>query len=221
MEILVVAAHPDDEVIGAGGTIARYAKDGHRVHLCIVTKAYPPEWTEEIIKVKRQEVLKASKILGISEVHFLDLPTVKLDTVPQKQLNEAISRILQLTKPEIVFTTHRGDVNKDHRLVFEATMVAVRPVTGSTIRKVLCYELLSSTEWGSPFVENAFIPNAYVNISDTLDTKLRAMAVYKTELKEYPHPRSLEAISALAAFRGSTIGVKAAEAFILVREIQI
>lgn len=218
MKILIIAAHPDDETVGAGGAIARHAGQGDEVYLCVATRAYPPEWSEEVIKVKREEALKASEILGIKQVYFLDFPTVKLDTVPQKDLNERILECVKEVKPEIVYTTHRGDINKDHRLVFEATMVATRPVPGTTVRKVLCYELLSSTEWAGPFIENAFLPNVYVDISDTMEVKLKAVAAYKTELKEYPHPRSLEAITALARLRGSTIGVKAAEAFTLVRE---
>ena len=221
MKVLVIAAHPDDEVIGAGGTIANHVKRGDHVYLCVVTKAYPPEWSEEIIKVKRQEVLNVSEILGIKQVYFLDLPTVKLDTIPQKELNEHISKCVKEVQPEIVYTTPRGDVNKDHRLVFEATMEATRPIPRSPIRKVLCYELLSSTEWAGPFIENAFTPNVYVDISETLEIKLKAMSAYKTELKEYPHPRSLEAISAFAKMRGSSIGVNAAEAFMLVRELWI
>lgn len=218
MKILVIAAHPDDEVMGVGGTIAKYVKNGAEVFLCVVTKAYPPDWSERIIREKRKEVLKASKILGIKDVRFLDLPTVKLDTVPQKELNERISRYVEEIRPEIVFVPHRGDLHKDHRLVFESAMVAVRPVPNCLIKKVLSYELPSSTEW-TPSPENAFIPNLYVDISDTLERKIKAMSVYKTELKRYPHPRSLKSIQIYAEKRGMEAGLKAAEAFVLIREI--
>jgi len=219
LRVLVIAPHPDDETMGVGGTIARHAALGDQVYLCVATKAYPPEWSEEIIEAKKVEVIKASEILGIKRVYFLDLPTVKLDTIPQKELNDHIARCVKEVEPQVVYTTHRGDLNKDHRLVYEATMVATRPITGTSIRKVLCYELLSSTEWGSPFGDNAFTPNVYVDISSALEAKIKAMATYKTELKEFPHSRSLEAITALAKLRGSTVGVEAAEAFTLVREI--
>lgn len=219
LKILVVAPHPDDEVLGCGGTIIKHVGGGAEVYLCIVTKAYPPEWSEDEIKIRKEEVLRVNEVLGIKKTYFLDLPTVKLDTMPQKVLNDHISRCVREVEPQIVYTSHRGDVNQDHRLVFQATMVAVRPVPGGTVKKVLCYELLSSSEWAAPFVENAFIPNVYVDISEAVETKLKAMSLYKTELKEYPHPRSLEAISALAKVRGSTIGVNAAEAFMLVREM--
>lgn len=219
MKILVIAAHPDDEVLGCGGTIANYVKRGDEVYRCIATMAYPPDWSEDIIREKKEEAIEAGRILGIKESYFLDLPTVKLDTIPQKELVEHISKCVSVVQPTVVYTTHRGDVNKDHRLLFEATMVATRPTPGNSVRKVLSYETLSETEWAAPFVENIFIPNVYVDISKTLETKLKAMSVYKTELKEYPHPRSLEAITALAKTRGSQVGVAAAEAFVLIREI--
>ena len=221
MHILIIAPHPDDEVLGCGGTIAKHASGGDEVYLCVVTKAYPPEWSEDEIKERREEVLKANKILGVKKTYFLDSPTVKLDTIPQKELNEAITQVISEVQPEIVYIPHRGDVNKDHQLVFEAAMVAVRPRPTLAVRKVLSYEVLSETEWAAPFVENAFIPNVYMDISETLETKLKAMSEYQSELKEFPHPRSLEAITALAKMRGVAVGVEAAEAFLLVREILI
>lgn len=219
-KVLVIAPHPDDEVLGCGGTIVKHVRGGDEVYLCIVTKAYPPEWPEAEIKERREEVLRVNGILGIKKTYFLDLPAVKLDTIPRKELNDAISQIVNEAQPEVVYIPHRGDVNQDHRLVFESTMVAVRPLPGSGIRKVLCCETLSGTEWAAPFAGDAFVPNVYVDISDTLETKLKAMAAYQTELKEYPHPRSLEAISTQARFRGSAVGVPAAEAFMLIREIR-
>jgi len=219
MNILIIAPHPDDEVLGCGGTIAKHSSRGDDVYLCIVTKAYPPDWPEDEIPRRRQEVLRANETLGIRKTHFLDFPTVRLDTIPQKELADSISRFVNKVKPEVVYIPHKGDANKDHRLVFEAAMVATRPKPALGIRKVLCYEILSETEWATPSVENAFIPNLYVDISETLETKLKAMSEYRLELKEFPHPRSLEAISALAKVRGATAGVEAAEAFALVREI--
>lgn len=219
--VLVIAPHPDDEVLGCGGTIVKHVSRGDEVYLCIVTKAYPPEWSEDEIKSRKEEVLRVNEILGIRKTRFLDFPTVKLDTVPQKELDEAITRVANEVQPEVVYIPHRGDVNKDHRLVFEAAMVAVKPKLGSAIKQVLSYETLSETEWAAPFVENAFVPNVYVDISDTLEVKLKAMSEYRLELKEFPHPRSLEAISALAKIRGASVGVKAAEAFMLVREMWV
>lgn len=216
--VLIIAPHPDDEVLGCGGTIARHTQEG-QVYLCIVTGAYPPEWPGEEIRERKREVLRVNKILGIKKTFFLNLPTVKLDTLPQKDLNELITRVVEDVKPEIVYIPHRGDLNRDHRIVFDAAMVALRPRSNSAPIKVLSYETLSETEWSAPLIENSFSPNVYVDISATLEAKLKAMSEYRLELKEFPHPRSLEAITALARLRGSTIGVEAAEAFRLIREI--
>jgi len=219
MKILVIAPHPDDEVLGCGGTIARHSTGGDEVYLCVVTKAYTPDWPEGEIEERKQEVYKVNEILGIKETYFLDLPTVKLDTVPQKELNDAIAQVVNAIQPEVIYVPHKGDANKDHRLVFDAAMIATRPKPKASVKKVLSYETPSETEWGIPSVESAFIPNIYVDISATLETKLKGMSAYELELKEYPHPRSLEAVSALVKMRGSTIGVKAAEAFMLIREL--
>jgi len=218
-KVLVIAPHSDDEVLGCGGTIVKHVSRGDEVYLCIVTKTYPPEWPEDEIKRRKEEVLRVNEILSIIKTHFLDLPTAKLDTIPQKELGDSITRIVDELKPDVVYIPHRGDVNKDHRLIFDAAVVATRPKPDSTIRKLLSYETLSETEWTAPFVENVFIPNLYVDISETLEIKLKAMSQYKLELREFPHPRSLEAISALAQIRGASIGVRAAEAFMVVREI--
>lgn len=219
MKILVIAPHPDDEVLGCGGTMVKHILGGDEVYLCIITKAYPPEWPESEVEERKKEVLRVNGILDIKKTYFLDLPTVKLDTLPQKELNEAIAQVVRDVKPDVVYIPHRGDVNKDHRLVFDASVVAARPRPSSVIKKILSYESLSETEWAAPFPENAFIPNVYVDISETLEVKLKAMSEYKSELKDFPHPRSIEAISALAKIRGATVGIEAAEAFMLIREI--
>lgn len=221
MKILVIAPHPDDEVLGCGGTIKKYASKGDEVFLCIVTKAYTPDWSNEFIKNREKEIECAKDALGIKGVVYLDLPTVKLDTIPQKDLNDLMSGCIKNIGPEIIFIPFYGDINKDHKLVSEAVLVAVRPKPGSSIKKVYCYEVLSETEWAKPAqkIENVFIPNFYEDISDFLEEKLKAMECYKSELKDYPHPRSLEGIKILAQKRGTECGAKAAEAFMLLREV--
>jgi LmbE family N-acetylglucosaminyl deacetylase len=219
MRILVIAPHPDDEVLGCGGTIARYAAAGDCVNLCIVTRAHSLGAPESEMEQRREEVHRASEVLGITEVRFLDLPTVKLDTIPLKELIGSIGKVIDDLAPEVLYVPHRGDVNTDHQVIFRAAMVAARPKPSSALRRILCYETLSQTEWAAPFAENAFIPNVFVDISKTLETKLQAMSAYQLELQKYPHPRSREAISNLAGVRGATIGVAAAEAFVLIREI--
>lgn len=215
-KILVIAPHPDDEVLGCGGTIAKHTKQGGEVYLCVVTKAYTPEWSEEFIKNRPKEVKKANKILGIKKTYFLDFPTVKLDTVPQKELNGTISKVMKKVEPDILYIPHKGDLNKDHRLVFESSLVAARPINHK-IKRVLSYEVLSETEWGQPI--DIFKPNVYVDIYEEFEKKIEAMTVYENQIMKYPHPRSLEIINALAKKRGSEAGVKFAEAFMLLREI--
>lgn len=215
-KILVIAPHPDDEVLGCGGTIIKYSKKGDEVYLCIVTKAYSPDWSEEFLKNRPKEIEESNKILGIKKTYFLDFPTAKLDTVPQKELNGSILKIIKEIQPEILYIPHSGDLNKDHRLVFEATLVATRP-TVTPVKKILSYETLSETERGA--ILKPFVPNVYEDITETLNIKIKAMKVYKSELRQSPHPRSLEMIEALAKKRGSEVGFKLAEAFLLIREI--
>ena len=220
-KILVIAPHPDDEVLGCGGTIKKYTESGNEVYLCIVTKAYTPDWSEEYIKEKSKETKSSNNVLGIKKTLFLDLPTVKLDTIPQKKLNDLINNCVKEVNPEIVFIPFFSDINKDHKLVSESAMVALRPKPDSFVRKVYFYEVLSETEWAQPAqkIEEVFMPNFYEDISEYLDNKIKAMECYKSELKEYPHPRSLKGIKILAQKRGTECGVKAAEAFMLLREI--
>lgn len=216
MKILVIAPHPDDEVLGCGGTIAKYTNRGDEVCICIVTKGYTPDWSEELIENRPKNVEKANKCLGIKKTYFLDYPAVKLDTIPQKELNDVISKVMNDVGPDIVYMPHKGDLNKDHRLVFESSLVAMRP-TNHKIKRILSYETLSETEWGRSI--EPFIPDVYVDISETFKQKIEAMKAYESELMDYPHPRSLEIIETLAKLRGSEVGVKLAETFMLIREI--
>lgn len=216
MKVLVITPHPDDEVLGCGGTISKHSNQGDEVYNCIITKAYTPDWSEEFIENREKEIEKANKILGIKNTYFLDYPTVKLDTIPQKELNEAIYKVVDEVKPDVTYIPHKGDLNKDHRLIFESSLVATRPVNHK-VKKILSCETLSETEWGQSI--EPFIPNVYVDVSETFEKKIEAMKAYESELKQYPHPRSLEIIEALAKKRGSEIGVNFAEAFVLIREV--
>lgn len=218
MKILVIAPHPDDEVLGCGGTIIKYKKRGDEIYLCLVTKMYvTPEWSKEYIKKREKQAQIAIKKLGVKKTLFLNLPIVKLDTVPQKKINDLLSKIVTKVNPDIVFIPHQGDVNIDHRLVFASSLVALRPKPGSRIKKILSYEILSATEWGSHF--GGFLPDVYEDITKEIKEKIEVMKIYKVELKKFPHPRSIEAIEILAKKRGSEAGVQAAEAFMLLREI--
>jgi N-acetylglucosamine malate deacetylase 1 len=217
--VLVIAPHADDEILGCGGTIARYVDNQDEVHVVVFTygdpEMYPPE--EEL--QTRQELKDAHEILGIASVQFLEFPAPKLDTFPGYKLADAISGVIRVLQPNILYLPHRGDIHADHRIVYQAGMVAARPINGCSVRQIFCYETLSETEWASPFGDEAFIPTVFVDISHCLERKLKAMACYETQLKQPPHPRSLQAIAALAQLRGSTVSLPAAEAFILVRDI--
>ncbi len=210
--VLVFAPHNDDELLGAGGTIRRLVKEGYAVTVCEVTSG-PSSVTLQA------EAKAAHRVLGVAREVFLELPACRLDEMPKTEMNREFCRVLAETEPETVLIPHYGDMHLDHRWVAEAAMVAVRPLEAPFVRKVLAYETLSETEWNAPSVGNAFLPNVWVDISGELEDKIRAMTCYASQLHDFPHPRSLEAIRALAAYRGSTTGVRAAEAFMLIRGI--
>jgi LmbE family N-acetylglucosaminyl deacetylase len=219
MRVLVIAAHPDDETIGAGGTLARHAALGDEIHWCVVTKAYPPQWTEDDIAEAARQVTAVQAVFGMAQVFRLGFPTVKLNTVPYADLTSALQRVVDQVRPETVYTTPADDINQDHRIVYEATLVAARPLPGSSVKRLLSYEISPTARFGLPVGSLGFVPNLFVDIGDYLDKKLKAMACYETELREFPHPRSIEGLRILAAERGLSVGLRAAECFQLIREI--
>lgn len=220
MRILIIAPHPDDEIIGVGGTIAKRVKEGNEVYVCIVTKGKEPLFKEDFIEQGRRECRKADALLGVKQTIFLDFPAVMLETIPRYELNEKISEVVQNIKPDEIYIPHRGDMQLDHQIVVDATMVAVRPKYEHKIKRVYAYETLSETGWNIPNTVNEFIPNVYEDISETLKEKLLAMNIFKSQLGTFPDARSIVAMEALARFRGATVGVNAAEAFTLIREIK-
>ncbi len=220
MKVLVIAPHPDDEVIGVGGTIAKRAKEGHDVYVCVVTKAFPPLFSEDIVEQARKECREADKFLGVIETSFLDFPAVTLETIPRYELNGGIQKIIQRVKPDEVYIPHRGDMQLDHKMIVDAAMVALRPKYAHRISRIYAYETLSETGWDIPNTVNEFIPTVYEDITDTLEKKLQAMNIFQSQLADFPAARSLGAIEALAKFRGATVNVMAAEAFSLIREIK-
>ena len=218
--VLVVAAHMDDEALGCGGTIARHAADGDAVHVVFMTDSSTTQYAGDATKLRRKydEAARVAEILGIEELHFLDFPDMKLDTVPIAELAGAVAGVARQIQPTVVYTHHPGDRNKDHPLAYEATMVAARPQPGNSIKRVLAYEVLSSTEWGELHVP--FVPNHFVDISGHVDAKVAAMQCYSDELRDPPHPRSLEAIRVRARDRGMSVGLEAAEAFRVLLDIR-
>jgi len=217
--ILVIAPHPDDEVLGCGGVMARHSAHGDSVQVVVVSRGAPDIFPPEVIEETRTELAAAHKLLGVENVHFLDFPAPRLDAMPGHVLADALTRLVREIQPHTVYTPHWGDLHSDHKAVYWATMVAARPNGTARVDRLLCYETLSETEWGTPPADNAFSPNVFVDISDFLPAKLAAMACYRTQLKEHPNSRSLRSVEALATLRGSMVSLRAAEAFVLVREV--
>ena len=220
MKVLVIAPHPDDELIGVGGTIAKRTKDGHDVYVCVVTKGTESLFDNKIIQQGRDECIKADSLLGVKKTQFLNLPAVMLETVPRYELNEKIANAIKAIMPDEIYIPHRGDMQLDHQLVVDATMVAARPNSDHIISRVYSYETLSETGWNIPNSINTFIPTVYENIEDTIELKMKAMSIYKSQLYNFPNARSLKAIQSLAEYRGATVKCRAAEAFCLIREIK-
>lgn len=221
MRMLVIAAHPDDEVLGCGGYIARYSEQ-NEVFTAIVTEGCSAQYkgrdVKEIIKQKKKSAFEAGRLLGVKRVVFGDFPDMKLDTVSHVDLNRFLSNTIQKVRPDLILTHHPGDVNLDHRLVFQSTMVAARPIEGRT-PDLLLYETPSATEWQSYDNKTAFIPNVFIDISDTLGLKIEALKCYDVELRSYPHPRSEEGLRAYASFRGLAAGLEAAEGYRMLRAV--
>jgi LmbE family N-acetylglucosaminyl deacetylase len=220
MNILVIATHPDDEVLGCGGAIARHTSRGDRVEVVVVTRGAPDLYSEDQVATLRKELHEAHDILGVSVAHFLDFPAPKLDAVPLHELADSLAARLRDYRPDVVYLPHRGDLHSDHRAVFQSALVAARPVGAPFIRRLLSYETLSETEWAAPNIADVFLPNVFIDITDFLEKKKQAMAAYRSQVKEFPHPRSLPSLEFLAGLRGVTVGFRAAEAFQLVREIE-
>ena len=215
MRIVVIAPHNDDEIIGVGGTMAKLAKQGNEVVVCEVTAG---DLNNELTQRQKKEAI-ASHVLLNAKTHFMDLPVVGLKEMKTTELNAEFQAHLLELSPDIVFLPHKGDMHIDHRMTTEAAMVALRPVTFPNLRAIYAYETLSETDWNLPTPDNAFIPSLFVDITDEIDIKLEAMKCHASQLREYPHPRSLEALRALAMHRGSTVCKRYAEAFMVIREL--
>jgi len=221
---LVIAAHPDDEALGCGGAIARWTDEGHTVHVAFLTdgigaRGDAQEKAQAALLERRSATNQALQILGVSDVHFDDLPDNALDSVPLLAVTQRVEALIDRYQPHTVVTHHAGDLNVDHRIVHQAVMTACRPQAGHPVRRILCFEVPSSTEWQPPASGAPFEPNLFVDISATLGRKLDALRAYAMEMREWPHPRSIEGVEHLARWRGATVGVPAAEAFMLARQI--
>jgi LmbE family N-acetylglucosaminyl deacetylase len=224
--VLVVAAHPDDEVLGCGGTMARLAHEGHTVHIAImgegVTSRHAQRGDADPKELSRlhQQVHTAAAKVGVKDVSLFKLPDNRLDTVPLLDIVKLLEGLVKELKPEVIYTHHPGDLNIDHGVVHRAVLTATRPMTGQSVRDIYAFEVPSSTEWGFQRLEPSFRPNVFVDVAATLDAKIAALACYDTETRKFPHPRSPEALRAIAQRWGSVVGCHAAEAFELIRSIR-
>jgi LmbE family N-acetylglucosaminyl deacetylase len=218
--ILIVAPHPDDEVLGCGGIIKRFSSEGDKIYVLIITKGKPEKYSEEKIMNVRKEALHAHKILGVTETRFLNFPAPDLDTISLSEISGDISSVIIEFKIDTLFLPHRGDIHNDHKVVYNASLVASRPFNNYTVKRVYSYETLSETEWAAPFGDDAFIPTYFVDINNEINFKLDAFSCFKTQIRPFPSSRSLESIEALAKFRGSTVSLNHAEAFMVIRIIE-
>lgn len=219
--ILVVAAHPDDEALGCGGTMAKAAALGFSVHSLFFTDGVGSRSTTEdgkLAAIARSEAaLEALRRLGASAPTILGLPDNQLDSVPLLQLAQQVEAMVAIHRPVTILTHHADDLNVDHRMVHEAVMTACRPQPGFVVKNILCFEVPSSTEWRAPRPSVTFAPQLFVDISEFWEQKRAAMEAYAAEMRPWPHARSLESVEHLNRWRGSTVGVEAAEAFVVAR----
>ncbi len=226
MNILVVAAHPDDELLGCGGTAARLAREGHSLYFAILGEGITSRGLRrESVDPAELEALhgasrRVSDLLGATELSLHGLPDNRFDTLPLLDVVKIVEELIERWCPAVVYTHHCGDLNVDHQVVGRAVLTATRPVEGHPVRELYMFEIASSTEWAFQQLSPVFKPNVFVNISETLSLKLEGMRQYESEARPFPHPRSAEALTATAARWGSVVGCQAAEAFEAVRLIR-
>jgi LmbE family N-acetylglucosaminyl deacetylase len=215
--ILVIAPHPDDETLGAGGTIAKCSSLGHQVSVLIVSGHLPPLYSRDAYETTVREAKKAFEILGVADHSFLEIPATFVGNEPIHVLNERIAAVIRRVKPQIVLCSY-PDRHIDHRLIFDSVMVATRPVgEGAGIELVAAYETLSETHWNAPHIEPNFVPNWVVDISEQIHKKLQALECYGSQVTDFPGSRSIEAVEALGKFRGTQAGFAFGEAFHVIR----
>ena len=223
-KILIIAAHPDDEVLGCFGTVARLVKEGYEAYTLILGEGKTSRDEQRVIENKKNEIevlnaeiQKANDTIGIKKVFVESFADNRFDSVDLLDIIKVISKVKEEVKPDIIFTHYEHDLNIDHQLTYKAVITATRPMEDECVKEIYSFEILSSTEWNYPL---SFSPDVFFDISDTLDVKLDAMKEYNSELCEYPHPRSLEGIELNAKYQGIKVGKKHAEAFKSIRVIR-
>lgn len=215
MKILVFAPHPDDEILGCGGVMAKHIAKGDEVYVCVVTSSR----VEKYRVMHENYARKVGEYMGVKDVFFFNYPTVELSAVNDRDFTGSFNDLVQKIQPELVYIPFYGDMHTDHKKVADAAMVALRPYSAPFVKAIYAYETLSETGWNYPSEDKAFIPNVFEDISDYIDMKIHAMEMYETKIEKPPHPRSAEGIRALAKYRGGTVGFEYAEAFMCIRII--
>jgi len=220
-KILIVAAHPDDEVLGCFGTVARLIKEGHEAYTLILGEGKTSRDEERIVEERQEdiavlndEIQKANDAIGIKKVFVESFPDNRFDSVDLLDIIKVISKVKEEVQPDIIFTHYANDLNIDHRVTYNAVITATRPMEDECVKEIYSFEILSSTEWNYPL---SFSPDTYYDIEDTLPLKIAAMNAYTSELCEYPHPRSLEGIELNAKYQGMRVGKTYVEAFKTIR----
>ncbi|WP_346316654.1 PIG-L family deacetylase [Chitinophaga sp. YIM B06452] len=218
--IIVVSAHPDDEVIGAGGTLLKHAQKGDKIYWLIITGLFEEYgFSKERIASRNEEIEKVAKMLNVEKTFRFDYPTMQLHSATVIDMVPKISAVFKEVDPEYIYTMNRSDAHSDHRIVFDAVAACTKSFRYPGIKRVLMYECISETEFAPALPEKMFLPNYFVDITRFIENKLEIMKVYASEIDEHPFPRSIENIKALAHFRGASVGVKYAEAFQLIKLI--
>lgn len=222
--VLVVAAHPDDELLGVGGTVRRLVNEGACVRAVIMAEGLTSRGVcrfatdKQELKELQEDARRAAREVGYASINFCGLPDNRMDEMNLLDIVKLVSCYVEKYQPDTIFTHHHGDLNIDHRLTCEAVLTACRPVDNCMVERIYAFETPSSTEWNYNYTE-PFAPNVYFDVTDTLEAKIKGMACYQTESKSYPHPRSPEALRSLGRYRGSNAGLGMAEGFVLLREI--
>ncbi|MBL0720965.1 MAG: PIG-L family deacetylase [Sulfurovum sp.] len=223
-KILIVASHPDDEVLGCFGTVARLIKEGYEAYTLILGEGKTSRDEQRIVANKKDEILelnteieKANDAIGIKKVFIESFPDNRFDSVDLLDIVKVVSKAKEEVQPDIIFTHFENDLNIDHRITYQAVLTATRAMEDECVKEIYSFEILSSTEWNYPL---SFAPDIFFDISDTLDLKLDAMREYQSELCEYPHPQSLEGIELNAKYNGMRVGKKYVEAFKSVRVVR-
>ncbi len=227
-KVLIFAAHPDDEVLGCGGTIAYHRKKGDTVGVCYLSEGVSSrfdytkknDWKKDV-QLRKDMAVQASSILDFQIIKFLDLPNLRMEDQSKLEIVKKITNVIEVFNPQIVYVNFPGDLNTDHQITFKTVFTALRPHSKNNVRVLRCYEVLSSTEWSANIDEPKFNPDTYVDVTNFIENKMEGINAYLDEMRPFPHPRSKEVIYSLMRFRGSQVGFKYSEAFVTVKNLII